>query len=332
MNKIRLGIAGCGIATRKLHLPALKKLGNIFEVAALYNRTERRSQELAGQIKPSPRVFNNYVDMLESGEIDAVDISLPPGLNNEFISQALDAGIHVICEKPISNSTAEGKKVVELAERSDRVVYIAENFRHVSKFTEASRLIESGKIGSPVFFQWQSWVRMSRDNEYVNTSWRKHPDHIGGYLSDGGVHHIAAIRLLAGDIAKVTAFSKTVSDYLGAEDTLACVMQTKNGSLVSYNVSYALYKCGMSATIIGSDGCMHIADSRITLDSHGKKDILDIDQDDSYEREFVDFHRTVCGERNILGSPLSALHDLAVIEAAVISSNTDRRVFVDSLL
>ncbi|HAA85257.1 MAG TPA: gfo/Idh/MocA family oxidoreductase [Kosmotogaceae bacterium] len=332
MKQIRLGIAGCGIATRKLHLPALRELQDLFCVTALYNRTQTKAEALAETITSSPKIYNDFEKMLYSGEIDAVDISLAPELNFEFISKSIAAGIDVICEKPISINTAEGKKIVELAEGSDKVVYIAENLRHAARFKRASEVLQSGAVGQPCFATWQSWVNMSRSNEYVSTPWRKDPSHVGGYLSDGGVHHIAAIRTLVGDIDSVSAFAQMRSDYLGAEDTMACIMTTKSSSLVSYSVSYALHPCETVVKVIGPDGCILIGDSAVTVMKGEHEESYSVPPENTYKKEFADFYETLLGAKNLLGSPRSALKDLAVIEASLLSSKTGRTVPIDSLL
>jgi predicted dehydrogenase len=332
VKRIRLGIAGCGIATRKLHLPALRDLQDLFCVTALYNRTQTKAEALAATIAPSPKIYNDFEKMLYSGEIDAVDISLAPELNYEFVSKAVAAGVDVICEKPISVNTAEAKRIVELAEETDRVVYIAENLRHADRFKRASEVLQSGAVGQPCFATWQSWVNMSRGNEYVSTPWRKDPSHVGGYLSDGGVHHIAAIRSLVGDIEYVSAFAQMRSDYLGAEDTMACIMKAKGSSLVSYSVSYALHPCETIVRIIGPDGCILVSDSAVTVIKGDHEESHNVPPENTYKKEFADFYGTLLGAKNLLGSPRSALKDLAVIEASLISSKTGRVVPIDSLL
>ncbi|PLV57698.1 Gfo/Idh/MocA family protein [Thermotoga sp. SG1] len=325
MEKVRLGIVGCGIAARTLHLPALKKLSHLFEITAVTSRTKEHAEEFAEMVG-NPRVFENYEDLLDSGLVDAVDLTLPVELNLPFIEKALQRGVHVICEKPISIDVETGKRVVRLAGNSDKTVYIAESFRHVPAFWKAKELIEEGKVGEPVYMNWQIWVGMDESNEYVHTDWRRNPKHVGGFLSDGGVHHVAAMRLILGEVEWVSAIVKDLSPLLGGMDFLSSIFEFENGVVGNYTVSYSL-KGNDRFEIAGTKGRMEIFWDKIVL--NGKE--IEVHHEDSYQKEFEDFYRVITGEKkNDLGDPLEALKDLAFIEACVRSQGS--RVSVSSLL
>ena len=303
MEKIRLGIVRYGVVSRT------KEHAEVFA-------------EMAG----NPRVFETYEDLLDSGLVDAVDLTLPVELNLPFIEKAIQRGIHVICEKPISTDVETGKKVVELSQRAEKVVYIAENFRHIPAFWKAKELVESDAIGEPLYLNWQIWIGMDENNEYVHTDWRKNPKHVGGFLSDGGVHHAAAMRLILGEIEWVLAITRDLSPLLGGMDFLSSIFEFENNTTGNYTVSYSL-KGDDRFEIVGKKGRMKIFWDRILLN---EKEIT-IPREDSYQKEFEDFYRVVMGEKkNDLGSPLEALKDLAFIEACVKSQRN--RVSVSSLL
>ncbi|MBB6061580.1 putative dehydrogenase [Thermosipho japonicus] len=73
----------------------------------------------------------------------------------------------------------------------------------------------------------------------TTTYWRKKPQHIGGFLSDAGVHHVAAMRLILGDIDWVTAYTKDFSDYLAGPDFISTIVEFKNGVIGNYIASYS---------------------------------------------------------------------------------------------
>jgi len=325
LRKIRLGVVGCGIAARELHLPALKNLSHLFEITAVTSRTKSHAEEFAKMVG-NPVVFDSYEELLDSGLVDAVDLTLPVELNLSFIEKALQKGVHVICEKPISTDVETGKKVVELSKKSEKTVYIAENFRHVPAFWKAKELVESGSIGDPVFMSWQIWVGMDENNKYVHTDWRKKPKHVGGFLSDGGVHHAAAMRLILGEIEWVSAVAKDLSPLLGGMDFLSSIFEFENGTVGNYTVSYSL-KGKERFEITGTKGRISISWDRIVLN----EEEIRVPQENSYQKEFEDFYHVVVeGKSNDLGSPVQALKDLAFIEACVKSGGN--RVLVSSLL
>src|SRR6056297_3151998 len=104
MKKIKLGIVGCGIAAKELHLPPIKELKDKYEITALHNRTRSKAELLADEIDGQPAIFDSYEKMLEEGTIDAIDLALPTVLNQDFIVKAVDRKIPIICEKPISHN------------------------------------------------------------------------------------------------------------------------------------------------------------------------------------------------------------------------------------
>ncbi|MDI3475940.1 MAG: hypothetical protein PWQ79_1420 [Thermococcaceae archaeon] len=325
MGKIRLGIVGCGIAAKTLHIPALKELSDIFEVTAVTSRTREHAEECA-ELLGGAKVFESYEDLLQSGEVDAVDLALPVELNLPFIKKAVENGVHVICEKPISTDVKTGKEIVQIASGSDVVVYIAENFRHIPAFWRARELIDAGKIGEPVFTSWHVWVGMDEGNPYVHTGWRKSPKHVGGFLSDGGVHHVAAMRLIFGDVAWISAAVRDLSPLLGGLDFMSSLLEFESGVVGTYTAGYSI-KGKDRFEIVGTHGRMLVESDRILL--NGEE--IGVNPENSYKLEFEDFYRVVMGEReNVLGSPLEALKDLAVIEAAVKSNG--HRIDVKALL
>ncbi|PLV59054.1 Gfo/Idh/MocA family protein [Thermotoga sp. KOL6] len=326
MKKIRLGIVGCGIAARTLHFPALKELSHLFEITAVTSRTRAHAEEFA-RMSGNPVVFDSYEELLDSGLVDAVDLAVPVDLNLPFIERALQKGVHVICEKPISTDVKTGKKIVALSRNSNKVVYIAENFRHASVFWKAKELIEAGKIGEVVYTSWQIWVGMDESNEYVRTDWRKEPKHVGGFLSDGGVHHAAALRLIFGEVEWVSAVAEDLSPHLGGMDFLSTLFEFENGIVGNYTVSYSL-KGEDEFEVVGTKGKMFIFWDKIVLND----DVVAVPQEDSYQREFEDFyHVIVTGKPNNLGNPEEALKDLAFIEACV-KSNGEKTFISEFLL
>ncbi|AKI97529.1 Gfo/Idh/MocA family protein [Kosmotoga pacifica] len=332
MEKLRLAIVGCGVAARELHLPALKKLSNRIEITALVSRTMEKAKSLAELVEPRPHVFKSFNELVNSGIAEAVDLALPTSLNPEFIEKAVVNGLHVIAEKPIAVNVKEGKKVLELAKTNQNVIYIAENYRHFSIYRKAFKIINSGRIGIPALLIWRSIKLIDKNNKYAQTNWRQHPMHIVGFISDAGVHHIAAIRTMLGDVKEVIAYLKRVRDYLGAEDSITMNLLLKSGIVGNYIASYGLnFKDEIA--VVGTEGNLRIGENTLKIETSRGIETLNFPKEDSFFKEFLDFYEVVKqGAENKLGSTLEALKDLAVIEAAVRSFHERRSVEVDELL
>src|SRR6056297_2663541 len=98
MKKIKLGIVGCGIAARELHLRPIKELKQKYQITALHNRTRRKAELLAEETTGNPVIYDSYEKMLDERKLDAIDLALPSALNKEFIYKAIDKTIPIICE------------------------------------------------------------------------------------------------------------------------------------------------------------------------------------------------------------------------------------------
>jgi predicted dehydrogenase len=331
MKRIKLGIVGTGIAARDLHLPGLKELEDKFEVVALYNRTKEKAIQFSNYLNNNPKIYDSYDELLDN--VEAVDLALPVQLNYEFIEKALKRGVNVICEKPISVNVEQGKKIVGLSKKYKNVIYIAENYRHFTAFDKIKDL--TSKIGNVYYLQWNLWIYMSKDNKYANTTWRQNPEHIGGFISDAGVHHVASMRKIFGDIKWVYGSVKDITDYLGGPDLLSSTFEFENGILGNYNVSYALD--GKNVLMIKGDlGDIIFEDDIIKVIKYGDKVIEYYDDykthdENSYKKEFEDFYEVINGKKNDLGTAEEALKDLAFIEAAI-KSNGEKRVYIDDLI
>ncbi len=331
MKKINLGIAGCGIAARRFHWPALEKLNEYYRIVGVTNRTREKAVSFA-ELVGGAEVFESYEDLIASEELDAVDLALPIELNPEFIEKAVEKDLHVICEKPIAPRVEEGKKIVDLARKTNRVIYIAENYRHHRKLEKAKELVEAGKIGRPLFARRREFVGMTRENEFARTGWRKQPKHIGGFLSDGGVHHVAGLRRVLGEVTGVSGYASKVSDLPGSYDSMVLNLRFKNGVLGNYLVSYGID--GSRQYIIwGEEGSVEIEDGSVRLLDGERAEKFDVEDNDGFREEFRDFYEVVRGDReNDLGNPGEALVDLAIIEAGIKSDEKSSQLSVDEYI
>jgi predicted dehydrogenase len=329
--KIRLGIVGAGIASRDLHLPALKRLEDLFEITAINSRTEKKALAFAALLDNPPRVFESYAEMLSSSTIDAVVLAVPIVLNPEMILTAAKAGIPVICEKPVAPTLNAALELKGL--KTNPVVYIAENYRHIKVFRKAAEIIRSGRIGRPVAFLWQKRVNFNKDNKYVQTRWRQKPEHIGGFISDGGVHDIAVLRLILGEVFEVNCFAVQNFDYLGDIDTITLNLKLENGTVGNYSVLYGSPVARNQLEVVGTDGAVSISKEMSTIDITGRDpEHMIVDISEGFEEEFRDFHAVLKGQENRFGSVQEAIRDLAVIEAGLISARESRNIIIADLL
>lgn len=146
-DKVRIGIIGCGgIATGK-HLPALHKLSNI-EMVAFCDLIRSRAESAAKNYgTPDAKVYENYKELLEDKTIDVVHV-LTPNRSHSFISvDAMEAGKHVMCEKPMAINAEEAKKMVDAAKRTGKKLTIGYQNRQRNDSLFAKAEVEAGTLG-----------------------------------------------------------------------------------------------------------------------------------------------------------------------------------------
>src|SRR5687767_3566608 len=132
-EKVRLGIIGCGSIASKRHLPGLanlKKAGlENFEVTAVCDGVEANLTAAAACVRDhlgrEPASYRTWEELVAGGKVDAVDICLPHGLHHVVGVACLNAGMHVLIEKPLAVSLKTGKLLVEAADRAGRVLSAA---------------------------------------------------------------------------------------------------------------------------------------------------------------------------------------------------------------
>ncbi|HEY0419425.1 MAG TPA: Gfo/Idh/MocA family oxidoreductase, partial [Acetobacteraceae bacterium] len=140
MKRLRVAIVGAGIGAQ--HLAGFKALPELFEVAVICDRDEARAATLAAEV--GAQVHRDCDDMLlERGDLDIIDICLPPFLHFDAVRRALQASRHVICEKPLVGSVSQADKLAALAERCGRVLMPVFQVRFGNGIARARHLIES---------------------------------------------------------------------------------------------------------------------------------------------------------------------------------------------
>ncbi len=185
---LRFGMIGCG-ALGLVHAQRLHSIPGV-QVTALSDPSQTAMQHVTTELasmSPLPQ-FTDYREMLATVELDAVCISSPNRLHVEQLLAAVEGGLHVLCEKPLSLYPAEVTQVVEATRRGDRVVAIA----YQSRYRRDSRLLRQalqsgkwGRISSVSLFSTEDWITPN-----VGT-WRHDPARCpGGFFADANGHQL----------------------------------------------------------------------------------------------------------------------------------------------
>ena len=207
MDKIRIGLVGCGgMGTR--HLYGLQELAqtpfNNVELCAVCD-IHRENAELAATeaeklLGTCPEIFTDLEEMVQRvPDLTAVDVVTDPSVHHQVVCQALDLGMHVMVEKPMAITVQACHKMIEAAERNNRKLSVAENYRRDASARLVHHLLKTETIGVPYMALFHS---LSGNNTIFITPWRHLKDK-GGPIIDMGVHFTDLIRYQLGDIEEV---------------------------------------------------------------------------------------------------------------------------------
>ncbi len=190
MSKIRWGVLGVAkIATEKV-IPAMQQ-SDICEISGIASRSAEKSQAAAARLG-IPKSYGSYEDLLADPDIDAVYNPLPNHLHVPWSIKALEAGKHVLCEKPIGLSADEGQTLVDAGAQHPQLKLMeAFMYRHHPQWVTAKRLVKEGQIGELRTIQsFFSYFLDDPDN------YRNHAEMGGGGLMDIGCYSISLSRFI----------------------------------------------------------------------------------------------------------------------------------------
>lgn len=196
MNKVRWGLLSTARINRKL-IPAIQKSGR-GELVAVASRSLDRAQAYAVEWK-IPLAFGSYQEMLDSGEVDAVYISLPNHLHGEWTVKSLQAGVHVLCEKPFAISLEEVDAVFQASQENEAVVAEAFMYRHHPQTILVRDFLRRGELGEITAIRGIFTFLMGEEGRGpLSPNVRMVPAYGGGCLWDVGIYPLSYTQYLLG--------------------------------------------------------------------------------------------------------------------------------------
>jgi len=249
-EKVRVGVIGTSWWADLMHLPSLKSHSGA-QIAAICGRNRERAGEMAGKYD-IPRVFVDYREMIFHADLDAVVIATPPDLHYPMVMAALDAGLHVMCEKPLALNAHQARQMYEMAEAAGVVHMIHFTWRWVPYFQYMKTLIDGGAIGRCFHCHIRYLAGHGRRGRY---QWNWDRTRANGVLGGFGSHMIDLARWYVGDTARVSAHVGVFVDRPGPEggpldpanDSAALLLQFENGAQGMIHVSAVAHTADRNA-------------------------------------------------------------------------------------
>jgi predicted dehydrogenase len=327
-DTVRLGIIGTGLAVEQLHWPALKRMTDRFQVTAFCDIDRAHAEHFADYSGASMDEFTeDYQNLLGRDDVDTVLISLPIPLNYPVTRDALQAGKHVICEKPSGANATDADAFLELEQQyPDQIVLIAENWFYRDDLRFVRSLLDDGAIGRVHLLAWRNVSQLiPREGTFSSTPWRHHAEYAGGPQLDAGVHNTAQIRLLCGDVDRVSGeIQHANSTHTGPSD-MTLNLHFASGAIGSYTASYPdipVPEEPNDMRLYGTEGVMSVArrGARI-FRPDGSVEEWKVEMPDAgYYNEFLNFHEALTGTAPLIGTISQSVRDMEIITQGLASA------------
>ena len=318
---VKWGIVSTADINRKV-IPGAHASDKV-DLVAVASRDLARAEAYASEWE-IPRAYGSYEDLLADPEVEAVYISLPNTLHAEWSIKALDAGKHVLCEKPFSRHPEEVAASFDAAERNGRLLSEAFMYRHNPQTARLAELVADGTIGE---------LRLIRSTFsyglYDEENIRLRTDVEGGALMDVGCYNVSGSRLLGGEPERV--WGEAWYGSSGTDWVFTGTLRFPGDVIATFDCGTALVERD-ELEVVGSEGSLFLDDPWhcnvpvIEVRRDGEADRIELEPVDSYRLELENLSDAIRGEAELLlgrddavaqAKALEALHNSATTAAPV---------------
>jgi UDP-N-acetyl-2-amino-2-deoxyglucuronate dehydrogenase len=275
---IRSALIGCGrVAPR--HAESLVALPET-TLVAVADVVESRAKHFA--TKYGAEAHLDWRAVLDRKDVDVVHITTPSGMHAEMAIAALEAGKHVIVEKPVALSLPDTDRMIAAERKSGKRLCVMLQNRFNAPMQELKALVDSGKLGR--LHLGSATVRWYRPQEYYNDGWHGTWAMDGGALMNQSVHHIDALQWLMGEPESVFAHTATRIHEMEAEDVGVAVLKFKGGALATVEGSTITWPQNLegSVALFGDKGSVKVGGTALN-----RKEFWKVDGALEKEREAV---------------------------------------------
>ena len=232
-ESVRVGVVGTSGWADFMYLSSLHDYPSA-DLVAICGRNLERAHEMASKFNIA-QVFADYQAMIEQAGLDMIIVGAPDDLHHVITMRAIEAGMHVLCDKPLAYSLQQAREMVDAAEKSNKNHMVLFTYRYFPFFRYIHDLVTDGLIGRFYHSEFRYLMGYARQPEYL---WRLDQDRANGALGDLGVHMIDMARWLVGDIKTVSALSGVFVARPGvdggplnpANDSSSLLVEFENGS------------------------------------------------------------------------------------------------------
>jgi predicted dehydrogenase len=333
-KKVRYAVVAGGQISQQAFMPGIARTNNS-ELSALVTGDPVKADRLAGLYGIKAWSYDEYDALLRSGEIDAVYIATPNFLHTPYAVRALEAGIHVLLEKPMAASVAEAEQILAAQQKSGAKLMIAYRLHHEPGTVEMVTRARNGDFGDL-----RAFVSTFTQNVAEANS-RGHNGYWGGPVPDMGTYPLNAVRNLFGaePVAVHAVGTKSPGRGFNFHDTVAVTLRFPEDRVAQFTVSYAT-ESAESFTLIGTEATVHaspcfmfgpkVGISYTVTTAEGSK-THDFDPVEQFGNETQYFSDCILNDRHPEADGEEGLLDMRVLAAVERSLETGETVVLEPM-
>ncbi|TQB67717.1 hypothetical protein MPDQ_004911 [Monascus purpureus] len=229
----KLGVIGYGLSAKTFHIPFIEDVPEL-KLYAVVQRTPKPDDD-AEKDHPGIKSYRTAEELIKDEGVDVVVITTGPDSHFELAKAALEAGKHVVCEKPFTPTSKEADELVALAKEKNRLLAVYQNRRFDADYVTASKLVNSGTLGRVVEFETHFDRHRPEEPPASASKWKNKVIPGGSAIYDLGTHLLDQAVHLFGKPNRVTGFVGTqrARNTSGYEDSFTVLLHYKTGLLVT---------------------------------------------------------------------------------------------------
>ncbi len=325
VRTIRWGILGTAKIAEGALIPALHRAEGA-ELVAVASRRPEKAMAYAerNQIE---KAYGSYEELLQDARIDAVYIPLPNHLHAQWAIRAMEAGKHVLCEKPAALNQAQAKEMVQAAEECGVVFMEAFMYQFHPQWARVRELVEQGAIGrlQVISASFSFALRNPQDIRWYAEG--------GGALYDVGCYCVHAIRTFAGDVLPSSVQAVADLDERRVDRTVAAALAFPGGLTAHLDASFTAAD-RQRVELAGDEGSLVVTwpfrpdkgNPSIVWRNRSDERVERFPVDDMYRLEVEHFGACVRGEETLRQTPDQTLRNMAILDAIYQAVGRDTRV------
>ena len=342
---LNIGVIGCGKIAQVRHIPEYAANENC-TLTAFFSPNAKRAEDMAA--KYGGKVYASAEELFADPEIDAVSICAANYAHAELSIKALEAGKHVLCEKPMAVTIEDCEAMLAAAEKAGKRLMIGQNQRLAKAHLCAKELLEKGEIGKVVSFRSsfghggpETWsISPGKDTWFFDKKRAAM-----GAMADLGIHKTDLLRFLLGqDVVRTTARLCTLDkrgpndELIGVDDNAFCIYEMSGGAFGTMTASWTYYGAEDNSTVLyGTEGIMRIYDdpahSIVVIKADGSRKFYDVEQIQTNDNQTAsgvidEFVAAVSEERPSILDAADVINSMKAVFASIRSAEEGRTVEV----